>query len=161
MRGPFSRLKLAITLAATLAAGAAVADSVEGTLTANGKTSKITYVGAVPGDEGHAGGPAIAVVLAEKAPKGAFSLDALREGAQGNYVISTVGTDPLKKVHDEMRHDGTNVGINYGSGGFLDAEGLENEGGTLSGRFYTKEPYDFFGEAKIEADLKFSVAAPK
>ena len=40
MRGTFTRFKVAVAIAATLAAGAAWAQSVEGTLTANGKATR-------------------------------------------------------------------------------------------------------------------------
>ena len=162
MRYTFTRRIIAAALVTLVSAGAS-AQSVEGTIKVNGKVSKMTYVTALPGNEVEAGGPAIAIVFGAKAPAdGSVTLESAGEGEIGDYLVATINTETLKHAHDVMQHDGLKQmsKVSYGSGGFLEADGLALDGGTLTGRLHTPEPEDFFDEI-IEADLEFSVAAPQ
>ena len=159
MRQTFMRRVIAVAIFAPCST-AAFAESVKGTITANGKATKLAYVAALPDEEGGYDGRPVKVVLAERTPKAAFSLEALRDGAQGDFFIATIETGEVKKLHDEFVHKGSRASVNYGGGGFAQTENLKYEGGTLSGRIYTPEPYDFMGEV-VEADVTFAVAAPE
>lgn len=152
-----SRFALLATLAlAPLTA--ALADTVDGYFTGSGQKTKLTYAAAIEADTSETSGePAIAVVLAEKAPAdGSVTFESAQDGEVGSFVIATFRRDPLAKRHDSIQHTNMRTSINYGAGGLLTAEDLKLEKGILSGRLTSEGENSSFGEP-LDIDATFSV----
>jgi hypothetical protein len=152
------KLGLLILAAVVLAAPAAwSAGQVSGKYIGNGKPAKLVHAVVVP-HEPWQGEAAYTVILAEKDPAGVKKpdFDAMF-GKLGHALVVNVtrkgdiiGT---QVCHQALEKSG------FSSSGTLFVDGFKIEGKQLSGRFYTKEKEEFFGDT-WEIDLTVKAGLP-
>lgn len=144
-------------LLALLAQPALAAGQVSGKYIGNGKAAKLAYAVVVP-HEPWDNEPAYTLILSEKDPASAEKpdFDALF-GKLGDALVVTV-TKSGQVIGTQVCHQSLKK-AGFSSSGTLQAEGLKLDGKTLSGRFFTKQQEEFFGDT-WEVDLTVKAALP-
>jgi hypothetical protein len=152
-----SRACAAGVVAGLVLAGPALAGEVTGKYLGNGKAAKLVHAVVVPHEPWN-GEPAYTLVLSEKEHTGSLGADTQAMfGKLGDALTITV-TKSGKIIGTQVSHQSLKK-AGFSTVGSIEAEGVKVEGGSLSGRFYTTEEQDFFGD-KWELDLKAKAALP-
>jgi hypothetical protein len=152
-----SRACAAGVVAGLVLAGPVLAGEVSGRYMGNGKAAKLVYAVVVPHEPWN-GEPAYTLVLSEKEHTGSLGADTQAMfGKLGDALTITV-TKSGKIIGTQVSHQSLKK-AGFSTVGSIEAEGVKVEGGSLSGRFYTTEEQDFFGD-KWELDLKAKAALP-
>jgi len=147
----------AVAIAASLLAGPAFAGQVTGKYLGNGKAAKLAYAVVVPHEPWN-NEPAYTLVLSEKEPAGSMKPDTQAMfGKLGDALTITV-TKSGSIIGTQVCHQALKK-AGFSTVGPLNAEGFKIEGGSLSGRFFTKKTEDFFGDT-WEVDLTAKAALP-
>ena len=152
-----SRACAAGVVAGLVLAGPVLAGEVSGKYLGNGKPAKLAHAVVVPHDPWN-NEPTYVLVLSEKAPSGSMGADfQVMLGKLGDAISITV-TQSGKVIGTQVAHQSLKK-AGFSTVGAIHSEGVKVEGGTLSGRFYTTEEQEFFGD-KWELDLKAKAALP-
>jgi hypothetical protein len=152
------KLSLLVLAAVVLTASAAwSAGQVSGKYIGNGTPAKLTHAVIVP-REPWSGETAYTIVLSEKDLTGINKpdVDALLGRAGHALVVNVTRKGDIfgsQICHQAIKKSG------FSSSGTLFVDGFKIEGKQLSGRFYTKEKKEFFGDT-WEIDLTVKAALP-
>lgn len=148
---------LGLVAGLAIAAQAFGAGQVSGKYVGNGKAAKLAFA-VVVAHEPWKDEPAYTLVLSEKDPGGAPKADSdALFGKLGDAITisltksgSIIGT---QVCHQALKKAG------FSSLGVLQVEGFKIDGGSLSGRFFTKSEQEFFGDT-WSVDLTAKAALP-
>lgn len=150
-------LALAFATVLLTASAAWSAGQVTGKYIGNGKEAKLAYAAIVP-HEPWEGETAYTLILAEKNPAGVKKpdFDAMFGKLGDALVVSVTRKGDIfstQVCHQALEKKG------FSSGGTLFVEDFKIDGKQLSGRFFTKEKEEFFGDT-WEIDLTVKAALP-
>jgi hypothetical protein len=150
-------LALAFATVLLTASAAWSAGQVTGKYIGNGKEAKLVHAVIVP-HEPWEGETAYTLILAEKDPTGVKKpdFDAMFGKLGHALVVSVTRKGDIfstQVCHQALEKKG------FSSGGTLFVEDFKIEGKQLSGRFFTKEKEEFFGDT-WEIDLKVTATLP-